>query len=256
MAKPSKDPSVFAEPHLQDGDYEADPSEARAAETLAKAARSRGRLDRRVEHTVWEEPARTAELSGEPPTHAPTYARWLEEGAAATSRGQSWMVVVGIALCAGPLAVLGAFWGSGQSASSILALTIFGPAVEEMMKAALALYVVEKRPFLFKEPAQIFLAMGAAGLAFAAIENLIYLNVYVDTPSASLFAWRWTVCVALHVGCCLITAAGLARIWRSTWMMREPPDLGKGNAFITTAVVVHGLYNGLALLEASAGYGF
>jgi RsiW-degrading membrane proteinase PrsW (M82 family) len=87
-----------------------------------------------------------------------------------------------------------------------------------------------------------------AGLLFAVIENVLYLKVYIPDPSPALVLWRWTVCVALHTGCSLVAASGVARVRTTSLQEGAPPALEHGARRILLAVVLHGVYNALALL--------
>ena len=205
--------------------------------------------------SVWDEPTTSAVIAGETPADATTYARWLEARLAERDVGRSWVITGLIALCAGPLAVIGAFWGSGQTTFSVFALVVFGPVVEEVAKLAAPTYLVERRPFEFLTRAQILICGASAGLVFAAIENLIYLYVYVPNPSPGLVVWRWTVCVALHTGCSMIGAIGLASAWRQGIEERRRADLAGAARWLVLAIVIHGAYNGLALVLQVGGVG-
>lgn len=200
------------------------------------------------DQSVWEEPTTSDVLAGQAPEDALTYARWLDARLAERDVGRSWALTGLIALAAGPFAVMGAFWGAGQTMFSVLALVVFGPMIEEVCKLAIPTYVVERKPHLFVGSGQIVLCGGCGGLAFAIIENLLYLHVYVPNPSAGLVLWRWTVCVALHVGCSMIGAIGLARAWRKGIESRRRPDVGRAARWVVLATVIHGVYNGLALV--------
>lgn len=83
------------------------------------------------------------------------------------------------------------------------------------MKVALALWVVEKRPYLFKSTSRIVLCAAVSGVVFAAVENLLYLNVHIPNSNIELVRWRWTACVAPHGGCRLIAGEGLTQIGRT-----------------------------------------
>ncbi len=91
-------------------------------------------------------------------------------------------------------------------------------------------------------------AVAASGLVFAVIENLLYLNVYIEDPTPEIRAWRWIACTILHVLCCLITSIGLVRIWRHTNKHATQPGFALGAPLLIAAVVVHGLYNLSALM--------
>lgn len=246
MRRSENDPSIEQEPHLRNGAFQTDPSEV-AAESNLRRETTASDLDDQVEHTVWDEPSLSRDLTGELPQGGLTYARWIEKRLAETTTSRSWAVVIGVALAAGPWAILGAFIG-GESTFGILMLVAFGPMVEEMMKIAAALWVVEKRPFLFQSRAQIALCALAGGFVFAAIENVLYLKVYVEEPFALLIHWRWSACVALHMGCSLVASMGLMRIWAKSIEQHSRPELSTGLVYILVAIVIHGIYNGFAVL--------
>ena len=96
----------------------------------------------------------------------------------------------------------------------------------------------------------------AGGLIFAAVENVMYLNYLIPKPSADIIQWRWTVCTALHMGCSLVAGFGLIRIWRRTMANQTRPQLALGSPLFCTAIVLHGLYNGLAKLLHLTGHSF
>ena len=197
----------------------------------------------RADRSVWDEPTLSPELAGAPAPDSETYSAWFRRKQAETPPSASWATTISVALAAGPWAVLGAFWGGGQSLLSLFALVFFGPIIEEVMKTAAAAYIVERRPHLFRSRAQILACGVCSGLAFAAIENVLYLYVYVRDAGPGLWAWRWTVCVALHTGCSFIASMGLARVWEQTNSAASRPDLSLAYRFLVLAVVVHGVYN-------------
>lgn len=241
---------IEREPHLRDGGFRPDPSEEKAW----RALRDRGPMPEaeRAEQGVWDEPALSRELAGPTPDGALTYESWLVRRRAQTTVARTWGVTLLLAVAAGPWALLGAFWGSGQTVSTFVAAVIFAPLVEETMKTAAALWVVEKRPYLFTSRLQIALCVLAAGFVFAVVENLMYLNVYVPDPPAGLAAWRWTVCTALHMGCAFVGGLGLMRIWGRTTATYTPPRISLGYPYLACAMVIHGTYNaGAVLLEMS-----
>lgn len=253
MNRPDHDPSVAHEPHLRQQTFQPDPSEAPAAQHVRQAA-DRQTEDERIEHSVWDEPGLSRELSGDPALlgHGMTYAAWLARRQRQTSRATQWLVTLALVSAAGGWGILGAIFarlfGGGPSAAGVVMLTVVGPLTEEIMKVALALWVVEKRPFLFGSSLQILLCAAAGGAMFAVTENLLYLNVYVPNPSPLLVTWRWTVCLGLHTLCSLIAGVGLLRMWRETMLTHQRPRLTTAAPLLTTAMVLHGLYNGAALL--------
>lgn len=259
MTRPSRDPSIEHEPHLQgpraqDAGQSDDPSEQRAEEILRHEA-ARAAADDAVEHTVWDEPALAPELAGIAADDQITYASWLKRKLGETSSTKTWLVTMLIVLGAGPLGIFGAlFSGIDGSAFNLAMIIIIGPVTEEITKIAAALWVVEKRPFLFQSIWQIFICAVAGGVAFAYIENLIYLNVYIPDHSADLANWRWTICVGLHMNCSFIAGVGLARIWDNAIRNLHRPQLALGVPWFVMAMVGHGLYNGIVLVAERAGW--
>jgi RsiW-degrading membrane proteinase PrsW (M82 family) len=257
VSNPSRDPSVFDEPHQRGDHFEPDPGDMPAARARRQGA-SEPRLspEQRAEQGVWDEPGRSPELSGSVPANGATYRRWLLQGRARTGMVRSWAVTLLVVLAAGPWAVLGALMGTGQSLFQVVVMVVLAPVAEETMKIAAATYIIEKRPFLFVSPWQIALCGLAGGLVFAAIENLLYLEIYVSAASEQLAYWRWTVCVGLHMGCSLVASLGLVRVWRQVWQDGARPRLTTGFPCLLTAVIIHGAYNAFAVLMSASGVKF
>jgi hypothetical protein len=268
---PKRGDSVFDEPHMRRRGscwkcgY--DRAGLNTGENCPECGAGPFKTDRdeasRVDHSVWDEAGLAPEgarrrdaarASGE------TYAEWVRARKAGTAYRLSWAVVWGVAVLAGPWGVLGALadgLGSAQAGwSGMLALVLVGPAVEEVMKVALLAYIVERRPYLLKSGVQVLLCALAGGAAFAAIENLLYLHVYIDRPSPAIVLWRWTACVALHAGCSVIAGMGLLRVWHRIWAQGERPDLLGAYPFTVAAIAVHGAYNGVMLLLEARGHTF
>ncbi len=242
MSRRRSNDSVFGEPHMRADSKPFDPQPP-APRKPAEEADDQSPLD-----SVWNEPAVAAQQAAAISGASAPYARWLVEGRARYGWGRSWLVTCGLTLVAGPLALLSAFWGAGHTWFHVLALTVFGPLVEEMGKIMAALVTVEKRPFAFRSKWQIIICCAVAAAVFAVIENLLYLHVYVREPSAELIYWRWTVCTGLHVGCSLVAAWGVVHVWQDVWRHHQPPRVEVGYPFWMTAIVIHGVYNAFALM--------
>jgi hypothetical protein len=184
------------------------------------------------------------------------YAHWLAARMRDTSQAKSWGVVAVIVVLSGLWSVFGAFWNANVGGcSSFFTLAVWAPAVEEVMKIALIAVIIERSPHLFTSRAQILVAAIGAGLMFAIIENLLYLFVYIPNPDRWLVIWRWTVCVALHVGCTLVAGVGAAKVWhQQTTQMRRvavPVDM----RYLVAAILIHGGYNGtVTIMEVSNAF--
>jgi hypothetical protein len=235
--------SVRDEPQFREESFRPDPSEARAEENLELDPRD---PDDEVIHAAHDEPHLEVPGGG--------YGAWLRAKRAAVTPGESWRAVLLAAAAAGPLAIVGAFLGAPESGlgSGLLMIVLFGPAVEEVMKAAAASYLVEKRPWLLRSPVQILYCAAMGGLVFAVIENLIYLTVYIRNPWPRLILWRWTVCTALHGVCSVIVGTGLARVWNSSVAESRRPRLEGALPFLVGAYLLHAVYNASAVVFAPA----
>lgn len=264
MAKKNHDPSIENEPHLKNTIHSADPSELIAYEQLNKESKKANR-DEAVEHTVWDEPTLSKDLAGSPEEDGRlTYAKWLEWKLSTTPVQKTWWVVFLVMLSAGPFGILGAMMGPFMGSSTLfglLSVTVIGPVTEEMVKIAVALWVIEKKPYLFRMPFQVLLCTAAGGLAFATIENLVYLNIYIPKSKQdisilggmNIVQWRWSVCTALHVVCSSFAGLGLAKMWSYGVANLKRPNIKHAAPMIIAAMIGHGLYNGIVTLMEMVG---
>ncbi|KKM69975.1 hypothetical protein LCGC14_1445410 [marine sediment metagenome] len=276
--------SVFNEPHLRPDAGSLDPSESKAERALSKGAAGSGERYENAP-SVYDEPDflpdRPAELidqdwscsacgynlrglqTGHPcpecghrelyrpaPRESPSYRQWLTCRIERTSQRKAWTVAIAAALLGGPWAAVAALFGTlqgGLAGTSMLLLAIvFAPVIEETMKIAAAAVVVEVRPYLFRRLEQLQTATIGSALLFAVIENILYLYVYAPNHTAEYALWRWTVCVAMHVGCTVLATRGLAVVWQRSIQEGRPPRLGLGFRALLTAIVLHAAYNAAA----------
>lgn len=235
-AKIPTDPSVASEPWMSQRRYQPDPTDNGGPGSDGPGAAT-------PEQSVWDEPGLSRELSGDVPDDAVTWFRHHQIQLQQTSATKAWFVTILVVLVAGPCAIIGTLI-SGQSGDfPVVYISIIGPTVEELLKLALVLWIVETRPWLFRSSIQILICMAMSGLVFAAVENVFYLEIAIREPAPPLVQWRWTVCVALHTGCCIISGYGAAIIWRRFQVEARPPQLNDGARWILSAIVIHGVYN-------------
>lgn len=141
--------------------------------------------------------------------------------------------------------------GAATSLFAVILIVVVGPAVEEVVKPIALIFLLERAPHRVLGRAQIWLSAALAGAGFAAIENLIYIHVYIpamDTPPTfDIATFRWTVCTTLHIVCSSVMGIGLAREHvRSTHEGRSF-ELERVLPIYAVAVVIHGLYNAYAV---------
>ncbi|MAG56555.1 MAG: hypothetical protein CMJ83_09720 [Planctomycetes bacterium] len=271
MTRPDHHPGFENEPFYLGEPWEDDASESRAARTNGPGQAD----DREARHSVHNEPAifpgdeaaeidRTWEcprcrhdlvglvpgtpcpkcefVSYErpPPIDEPSYATWLKRRVGESAPSTSMLIVIVAALTGGPWAVLGALLSTG---GGILAAVVFAPILEEAMKIAVVVAVIEVRPYLLRSATHVFLAAVGAAVGFAVIENLLYLTIYIPDASDGLVWWRWSVCTTLHVTCTSVASVGLVRMWRAVFRQLRPPELSRALPFVGAAALLHALYN-------------
>ena len=227
-----------------------DPHSVSAEPHLGTPARAKDAVD----HEVWSEPCRPAGARAADPSK--TLCGQLRQQWGRVSWGRSWGVVAALSLVAGPFAILAAFLKT-SAPTGLLAALIAAPLVEELGKAVVPLMVLERRPYLFAAGGQLVLVGAFSGLVFAAIENALYLHVFVGDPTASLRAWRWGICTAVHVGCSSIAGLGLRRMWRAARALSSLAGMSLAAPCLIAAMIVHGAYNAAAIaLERTGALSF
>jgi len=140
---------------------------------------------------------------------------------------------------------------------TILVAFVGAPIIEESLKPSGIYLLLGKRPEVLRSQLYTASLTALGGLAFALIENLLYLEVYwphlsaeQGDPSSSLVLWRYTVCVALHVTCSFIFGLGINEKLKAS-VKGEIKFLSTGKRFFITAIVLHGLYNITAVILES-----
>ncbi len=193
-----------------------------------------------------------------PPVGASSYASWLIAARARSSVAASRTAVTVVALVGGLLGVVGTFLTppalGALAGGSLLYMVAIAPTIEELMKLGAAAWLVELRPYLVRTASQLRGAAFFAGLGFAVLENILYLNVYVPNPTIALMLWRWLLCTTLHISCCLIAANGLVRVWERTITEGRPPRMDLAIPAFVTAMGVHGAFNLTAAALSFAGF--
>ncbi len=285
MSKPENDPGIEHEPHLHGGALPADPSEAKTDGVLEREGQRGGQARQAAMQSVAEESFDVSRTDPKPAAAGAYCARcgydlrgvtvregcpecgfdlsggykaYLRERIENTTTGDYLLALLFALLSGGVLSVIGTFVGQGLFGKGVglTVLAVTGPLFEELMKVMVVLMLIELRPYLFRHAAGIWVAALGSAATFAVLENLLYLGVYIPDPSPGLILWRWTVCSALHIGCTAITTIGLVRMWRRSIDRLEPPSPAVVYPFMVAAIVVHGLYNAVAVFAELAGVSF
>ena len=137
--------SVAEEPAL-DPNHQGTPD---PAEDIVSPIPSTESIPVALRDSVWSEPSQEGAPQG--------YREYYQQRRQGISEGVSWLAVLSTALVAGPAAVFGTFFSGRSGAFGILYLCLMGPVVEEFMKQAGAIWLVEKRPWLIREKSQLII---------------------------------------------------------------------------------------------------
>ncbi|MFC1925490.1 PrsW family glutamic-type intramembrane protease [Chloroflexota bacterium] len=151
-----------------------------------------------------------------------------------------------IALFGGVFAVIGAIFEEALH-YSFFGPFIVAPIVEEALKPSGVYLLLAKWPYVLRS--RIYTAYLAAlgGLVFAAIENALYLWVYIEDPDTTTIMVRWIAGPILHMGCSFIVGFGINEKLLAS-VKGEVPLLSGNKKFFIIPMVIHGLYNTVAVI--------
>lgn len=132
----------------------------------------------------------------------------------------------------------------------ILAAIVVAPPVEEILKIAIPIMVLEHREkWIGSGRDLLWLALGSA-LIFAIVENLLYSFVYLKNPSTELLFWRWSACTTMHVLASGLSGVGLMRAFNRSLRTDQPPRFVWEWPWLAGAIAVHMAYNTFAVFVA------
>jgi len=153
-----------------------------------------------------------------------------------------WRIVAPLlALGGGIFGILGAFVTEAFH-GQILGAYFAAPIIEETLKPSGLYLILAKWPRVLKN--QFYTASLAAlgGIAFAIIENLVYLHVYIQDPSPRVVLFRYTACVGIHAVCAFIFGLGINQNLLAS-IRGETKLLSYGKRFFFSAMALHSLFN-------------
>lgn len=130
---------------------------------------------------------------------------------------------------------------------AILAAVVVAPPVEEILKVAVPIMVLEHRiGWLGRGRDLLWFALGSA-LVFAVVENFLYSFVYLKNPSSELLWWRWTACTAMHIMASGLSGIGLLRAYNRGYRDNQSPRFILEWPWLAGAIAVHMAYNTFAV---------
>lgn len=124
---------------------------------------------------------------------------------------------------------------------------VFGPVVEELLKASGALYLLEKKAYRLHSGIALAVVVLVSALVFSIGENLLYVHVYVDVARLEdplgYVIFRWTAPTGMHLVCSAVASLGLIHIWRTQTKTGKYLDLDAAYPHFATAMALHCIYN-------------
>ena len=177
----------------------------------------------------------------------PEYREMIRREQARYSSSMLPVISILSGVAGGLFAVPAVFLSGIGSWFGFILLVFLGPFAEETLKQSGAVFQLEKMPGSLRYDWQFFLSGMLGGAVFSVIENLIYQNVYLSHLSpetlADVMAFRWTICMALHVLCTVVSSFGLRRVWRDSLAKERPCRISEAFPWFALATCIHGLYN-------------
>lgn len=160
-------------------------------------------------------------------------------------------ILAGLALLSGLFAVVAAIIRQLTiGLPDLLAAVMVAPPVEEILKVAIPIIVLEHRAhWLSNGKDLLWFAVGSA-LVFSVVENLLYMFVYLENPSVELLLWRWTACTAMHIAATGLSGVGLMRAYARGLQSKQKPRFAWEWRWLAGAIAVHMAYNAFAIFSA------
>ena len=156
-----------------------------------------------------------------------------------------------IALGGGVLGILGAIIQE-LSHGSLLAAFVAAPMIEEIMKPAGVYILLVRWPKVLTSRLYTAFLAALGGLAFALVENIMYLQLYFPEHTQTLVVFRYSACLTMHMVCSFILGFGINQKLLAS--VRGEIPLLKGNKkFFFIPMIIHSLFNIMAVLIQSLG---
>jgi RsiW-degrading membrane proteinase PrsW (M82 family) len=155
---------------------------------------------------------------------------------------QKWHILAPLlALVGGCFGILGAAYAEFFH-GSILPAYIGAPIIEEALKPSGIYLILARWPRALRNQLYTSFLAALGGICFAVIENLVYLNIYIDNPAYQLIFWRYTAGIGVHALCSFIFGWGINQKLMAS-IKGETKFLSFGKRFFFSAMALHSLYN-------------
>jgi len=244
---PSNDPDINNEPHLRPGGIvpNYDPAIDAPLGFDSQPRHFSPHSEEDIDHSVWDEPSLTPDVSAATPESALTYANWLTQRRESWTEFNAWTVTLGVTLLSIPMAAIAAVinWTTGNvfMVTDVFIACLAGPMLQEICKIAIPLWIVEKRPYFFTTWFQFFILALVTATVFAAVSNF-FLSLIVREVTMPIFLFQWVGILGLNLVTAAISTYGLETIWRNSINSGKPPKLDDGYPYFATAIGLHDVF--------------
>jgi hypothetical protein len=185
--------------------------------------------------------------------HTATMIAERRESSRPWANGLIWVGAILVAIPASVLGLLsstlivdGFGWG--------LTAVVLGPLVEQMLRLAGLLWIVERRPWIIRRGTSLIVAACLVGMVYgttmiwhlsltsdADAQWVPFVRLFLDLPDIPVWA-RWLL-VPMHTITAGIAGIGLWRIFRGGPGAGRSADTAPGFPWFVTAMVVHLIFN-------------
>lgn len=176
-----------------------------------------------------------------------------EQPVAGTAKAgpQYHLLALVVALVGGVLGIAGAAVQELAAGGAYLIIFVGAPVIEEAMKPAGVYLLLIRWPQALRGQLYTAVLAALAGLAFGAIESLLYVTLYVGDPAQWFVIYRFSVPLALHGAASFVYGLGINR-GLIDWAAGGGPFPKPARNFYLAAVLMHGVFNTVAFsLELS-----
>ena len=174
--------------------------------------------------------------------------RWAKTGPGLPGH----LLAMAVALTGGVLGVGGAFLQELRTVDLFIAF-VGGPIIEEFLKPTGVYILLARWPHLLCGRLHTAFLSALGGLAFAVVENVVYLYVYFPDHSLALAVYRYTVNLGVHTLASFMVGLGITRRLLAS-VKGEVPLLSGSWRYYAAGIIIHSAYN-IAVVIADAVFG-
>ncbi|MGH9201585.1 MAG: PrsW family glutamic-type intramembrane protease, partial [Vicinamibacterales bacterium] len=158
-----------------------------------------------------------------------------------------------VAVSGGALGIIGAIIQEFQASPAfLLGPFVAAPIIEEAMKPVGVYIALIRWPLALRSQTFTAVLAALAGLVFGIIESIVYVTIYVDDPSDTFVAYRFSVTLGLHAAASYLVGLGINQ-GVLDWAQGRSPLPRASRNFYFAGVILQSLYNTTVVILAISG---